>query len=246
MIRDSRGGHNRDIINKDFFKSWNPNMSYVLGFMYADGSLLNTNESSRTYYLLFSNNDLNLLREIRRALNSEHKIYVRLPHLMNYKNKKYICKTSYVLRIGNKEMYEDLIHLGLQHKKSNVMTLPDIPKPYFSYFIRGYLDGDGCINCSLNTGHNTPGLKALFTSGSKEFLNKLSAVISDYLNISSSVYKRGNAFNLVFHGSNAYMILKYIYSNIHAAPYLKYKYEKYLNFKNNLMGPRVKKELGII
>ena len=68
MILDNRGGHNRKKINENFFKLWCPKMAYVLGFIYADGSLLNTNKSSRTYYLSFSNNDYPLLEKIREIL----------------------------------------------------------------------------------------------------------------------------------------------------------------------------------
>jgi hypothetical protein len=45
MVRDPRGGHNRKKINEDFFKTWSPQMTYVLGFMYADGALLNTKQT---------------------------------------------------------------------------------------------------------------------------------------------------------------------------------------------------------
>jgi hypothetical protein len=77
MIRDNRGGHNRKKVNENFFKTWTPDMAYVLGFMYADGALLNTSVSSRTYYLQYSNNDLALLSDIRKSLQSDHKIYIK-------------------------------------------------------------------------------------------------------------------------------------------------------------------------
>ena len=46
------------------------------------------------------------------------------PKLMAHKNGKYISHKGYVLRIGNKNMYYDLIDLGLTHRKSNAMHLP--------------------------------------------------------------------------------------------------------------------------
>ena len=39
VAKDPRGGHNRSSINQDFFKSWSPNMAYVLGLIYADGTI---------------------------------------------------------------------------------------------------------------------------------------------------------------------------------------------------------------
>jgi hypothetical protein len=244
MVRDPRGGHNRKKINEDFFKTWSPQMTYVLGFMYADGALLNTNASSRTYYLLFSNNDLDLLKNIRTALGSDHKIYVRRPRPMEYMGKRYVSNTGYVLRIGNKAMYQDLIKIGLEHRKSNVMKLPDIPKEFFAYFVRGYFDGDGCVSWNYGPRRNYPSLRVLFSSGSVQFLTKLATTISKYLSISSGHVQRGDgASNLIFQGPEAMIVLNCIYSGFDKAPSLKYKYEKYLDYKNNLIGPRVRKAL---
>lgn len=248
MIRDPRGGHNRKKVNEDFFKTWSPRMAYVLGFMYADGSLLNTNESSRTFYALFSNNDLPLLESIRRSIGSNHLIYSRPPHVMSVRNKKYISKTGYLLRIGNKIIYQDLIALGMQHRKSNIMVLPDIPREYLSFFVRGYFDGDGCISWYYANGRNYPSLRVLFSSGSTKFLSDLSDVLSKILGLSvpsSYIYDNLGASNLVYQGSRAMSVLDYIYSNLNRAPFLKYKHRKYLDYRNNLMGPRVKKVLGI-
>ncbi|EKD79968.1 MAG: hypothetical protein ACD_40C00236G0001 [uncultured bacterium] len=121
MVRDPRGGHNRKAVSENFFKTWSPEMAYVLGFMFADGSLLDTNISSRTYYLFFANNDLDLLSQIRSSLDSNHRIYVKPPCVIRHKNGKYTSHEGYVLRIGNKVMYRDLINLGLTHRKSKTI-----------------------------------------------------------------------------------------------------------------------------
>lgn len=247
MRREPRGGHNRKKINENFFKIWTPEMAYVLGFMYADGALLNTNNSSRTYYLQFSNNCLDLLSDIRKALQSDHKIYVKAPHVMKYRSKKYMCKMGYVLRIGNKLMYQDLINLGMQHRKSNIMTMPNVPRKYFLFFVRGYFDGDGCVSWHLSKGRKYPSLRVLFSSGSRVFLSKLSSLMSSYLNIPlGHLADNVGATNLVFQGHNAMRILNFIYTKLEIVPYLEYKYEKYLEYKNNLMGPRVRRQLTMV
>jgi len=51
------------MVDESFFKIWSPKMAYVLGYMFADGAILDTNTSSRTYYLCFASNDLDLLRK---------------------------------------------------------------------------------------------------------------------------------------------------------------------------------------
>lgn len=247
MIRDPRGGHNRKKINEDFFKTWNPCMAYVLGFMYADGSLLDTDASSRTYYLQFSSNDLELLKDIKYVMGSEHAIYVRPPRAMTHRKKAYVSKTGYVLKFGNKIMYHDLLGLGMTHRKSNNMHLPKIPKAYFSYFLRGYFDGDGCINLSLAPRRITPRLKVIFTSGSTAFLSEISNALGEALAIDPPRYYQSmGAHNLMTSDATAFRVLEYIYTDLDASPCLQRKYLKYLNYKHNLMGPRVKKALGIV
>lgn len=244
MVRDSRGGYNRKKVNENFFKVWTPNMSYVLGFMFADGALLDTNSSSRTYYLLFSNNDFDLLTKIKKIMSSEHKIYVRAPRVMEYTKKKYIAKTSYVFKFGNKSMYQDLLSLGMTHRKSNNMHLPDVPLELFSYFLRGYFDGDGCINLSLPKNRITPRLKVLFTSGSTVFLSELSLLLARVLSVKApSYYQSTGAHNLMTSDSTAFKVLEYMYADLETVPYLERKYNKYIEYRNNLMGPRVKKQL---
>ncbi len=221
-------------------------MAYVLGFMFADGSLLDTNNSSRTVYIIFSNNELEILEEIKSALVSDHKISMRPPHIIQLRGKKYTSKIHYILRIGNKVMSQDLILLGMIHRKSNVMHLPRVPDEYFSLFLRGYFDGDGCINLNLVKGHTTNRVTVIFTSGSTAFLREIANKIGYLLDVKPpTYYKSMGAYNLVSRGVTATKILDYMYYNLDLAPYLKRKYHKYLEYKNNLMGPRVKKALGI-
>lgn len=246
MIRDPRGGHNRKKVDENFFKNWSPGMAYILGFMFADGSLIDSNSSSRTYYLSFFNNDLALLSQIKRVLQSDHRIYVKPPKLMTINNRKYTSHQGYVLRIGSKNMYQDLLTLGLTHRKSNTMHLPHVPSKYFNFFLRGYFDGDGCVNLSLPMGRSTPRIRLIFTSGSVSFLSELSVRLSKILAIKAPQYYQSmGAHNLMISGAVSCTTLDYMYSNLEKAPYLERKYLKYLNYKNNLMGPRVKKSLGI-
>ena len=143
-------------------------------------------------------------------------------------------------------MYQDLIKIGMEHRKSNIMQLPDIPKEFFAFFVRGYFDGDGCISWNFGYKRNYPSLRVLFSSGSVRFLTELAGTISKYLSISGGhIQKSDGASNLIFQGAEAMVILNYIYSDLNKAPSLKYKYGKYLNYKNNLMGPRVRKALAV-
>lgn len=76
---DSRGGHNCYNCNLDFFKKWSNEMAYVLGFLYADGNIIDASVSSRTQYIKFSNNKKEIIEKIRLVLKAKHpSILVRL------------------------------------------------------------------------------------------------------------------------------------------------------------------------
>lgn len=235
MERDSRGGYNRSNINENFFKTWSSSMAYVLGFIYADGAVIDSRISSRTCYLLLSNNDINLLYQIRKTLSSDHKLDYRPATKRNFgKGKTYLCKPSYRLRIGNKVIYTDLLSYGLKPRKSLTIELPEIPKKYFSFFLRGYFDGDGCVN----TGQRKSGkiIQVVFTSGSFVFLERLNEMISDLLRIKlKSIPFQSGAFRLAFRANEAISVCKFMYKDLEASPFLKRKYgiyQEYLTTRN--------------
>jgi hypothetical protein len=89
-------------------------------------------------------------------------------------------------------------------------------------------------------------LSLLFTSGSTFFLEEISKRIGELLNVEPPKYNKSRgAYNLICRGVKATIVLDYMYCNLRLAPFLERKYLKYLNYKNNLIGPRVKKALGI-
>lgn len=231
MERDSRGGHNRKKINENFFKEWSPQMAYILGFIFADGAVEDCRESSRTCYLSLANNDLDLLQQIKSAMASQNSVEIRRPRIVNIFGKEYLCKTSYCVRIGNIEIYNDLVKLGLCPRKSLVIELPTIPNIYFQYFLRGYFDGDGCINIEKTKKNR---MNIIFTSGSKVFLEQIQDRIkTNYLQIKSYIGFGSGAFRLRYSYRNALLLANYMYQDITSAPYLKYKYQRFANFLNS-------------
>jgi len=168
-------------INSHFFKEWNNEMAYVLGYWYADGSLENA-EYIRGKYIRVTSVDLKTIEKIKKWFRSEHPIVVLLP------TKLHPGKIRYFLRIGDHILYGDLIRLGLYPNKSLTIIFPKIPKDFLSDFVRGYLDGDGCVFF-----HSSPGitkkrivkrLSVIFTSGSFDFLMGLCETLGKKLALS--------------------------------------------------------------
>lgn len=174
-------------VNKDFFKIWTKEMAYVLGFFAADGYV--TINKRGGHFLCIQITDKELLEKIKKVMQSEHKIGIRLP-------RKKEEKIIYRIQIGSKAMCNDLLKLGFSERKTKSMAVPNVPNKYFSDFVRGYFDGDGNVWMGLvhrdrNKKVNT--LFTAFTSCSYGFLSELKERLEKRRNIRcSSVLKIKN------------------------------------------------------
>ncbi len=214
--------------NEDFFKTWSPDMAYILGFFCADGAMTVNPRGSK--YIDFVITDLSLLKDIRTAFSSNHKIKARFDGYLN-------VKTRYRLQIGSKKIFQDLLGLGLTPKKTFRMKLPLIPPKFFNDFVRGYFDGDG--NVWFGTTHKdrkTPNLalRTSFTSGNQKFLESLSNELNKQLGIGGSLIFRQKAYRLTYSTSGSLFLYKFMYNN--AGLLLSRKkvvFERYLDQKSN-------------
>jgi intein-encoded DNA endonuclease-like protein len=235
MNCDPRGGHNRLKVDKNFFKSWSPQMAYLLGFIYADGTVEDFRKSSRTCYLAVTSIDLSLIKQIKYLLNSGHKIQIRPAGKIFFGDKIYFRQKAYGLRIGSKAIYEDLLKLGLTPRKSLTIKLPSIPRIYFSHFLRGYFDGDGCVSVYLLKERPKASIQVIFTSGSKDFLDAISNTLTQILGIKiKTIFKGGRAFRLSYKKNDSLKILNYIYKDIPNIPFLARKYKIYKDYLKTL------------
>lgn len=231
MIRDPRGGHNRYKVNENFFKTWSLEMAYVLGYICADGSIVDARKSSRTQYIQIDSNEASILRKIKKAINCNHPIHkFPLRNIRFPKGKTYTVSGIYRLRIGNKIMFHDLISLGITPRKSLSLSFPDIPYQYLNHFIRGYFDGDGCLSFYKPKNRKVTIVRLYFISGSKIFLDQLSNIFSKNLDCSKRNIYRGNGEFRIFYGKYAALkILNFLYKNTGKNKlYLERKYRRYL------------------
>lgn len=113
-------------VNHSFFKTWTPNMAYILGFIATDGCLSPNNGIKIT-----SVNE-EILIKISQEMQSTYKIGA---HSAGAKQ----------IQIYSEEIYNDLIAIGITPQKTYNLKFPDIPSEYLSHFIRGVFDGDGCV-----------------------------------------------------------------------------------------------------
>jgi hypothetical protein len=171
------------VVNETFFDTWSTDMAYVLGYLYADGSLEDA-RGIRGKYVRVTSTDRDRIEVIRSLLESKHTI------VRDVRGKNH--KTRFLLRIGSHYLFDALLKIGITPHKSLIMPFPTIPREHFGSFVRGYFDGDGCAH--IETTHGRPKrLLSVFTSGSKRFLESLHEKLCEEIAVTGrGLYKHGS------------------------------------------------------
>jgi len=209
-------------VNETFFDKWKPEMAYVLGYLYADGSMEDASYL-RGKYVRVTSVDRDTIANIRKWLESKHTIVKLKPSCFKGKER-------YLLRIGSHKLYDSLSVHGLYPNKSLTITMPVIPKDYLCDFVRGYFDGDGCVVFERSKGKTkeliTKRLRIIFTSGSKTFLQELASTLEGECGLrNGKIYNSSRAFQLRYPTSDSIELFKFFYKGMAAKLCLRRKFE---------------------
>lgn len=189
--------------------------AYWLGFLYADGNIHST---MNIVALNLKDSDYNHLEKFKLFLKASNNV---IKTTIKVNNKEYsICKFS----VCDKHFKNTLINLGCFPKKSLVLRFPilSIFKEYnlVYHFIRGYVDGDGCLTFSKN------GRLNLSILGTKEFLE---GICNIFPNMFASIRKikrlQTNVYTIFNCGKNADEVTYKLYHN--STIYLDRKYDRF-------------------
>lgn len=202
-------------LNENYFENIDAqNKAYIIGFLYADGSI-----SENSITINISEQDIEILDFIKKELN-----YNGPYHYSIVKNHCY-CK----LTITCKKLISDLIKIGvIKNKTYDSKILPVVDFELIPHLLRGLFDGDGSIY-SNKTDNKTIEYTVNFSSN-KFILTEIKLLLKNY-NISSSNirYRRDSIYsgmldirgsmniekfyNLIYSDSNFYLQRKYIRFN---------------------------------
>ena len=204
-----------------FDKIDNEEAAYWLGFLYADGNISSTGNRLE---VRLSIKDLSHLEKFRKFLKLSTEIRTGIY------NGNGFCHLS----IRNKHLWEALNKLGCYPRKSLILKFPKLNifkgniKELVLHFIRGYVDGDGCLSIyKRNTGVIATELNMV---GTENFLKTINHIFKDkgYISNKSCDNWDNKAFQLKFSFVPSRKIARYLYEN--ANIYLERKYKKYLEF----------------
>jgi hypothetical protein len=225
-------------INKGFFKSWTPEMAYVLGFIYADGNLFegrNRNPNAKTSAtdsrISIAQKDPEILEKIKVLMSCDKKLY---------KTKNTPKGYIYRLDLNGEEIFEDVVKLGLTPAKSLTVRFPEMPQDCVRHFIRGCWDGDGSVYIEW-----PKRVFASYVSGSQEFLESIVLELYrigirskklirsrgeerwQFKPLTIHEYKGRQGYYIRVGDKNIEKLFHYFYDGVDESLYLKKKYDAF-------------------
>ena len=181
--------------NWNFFNKQSEELYYFLGFIAADGYI--------------SNNEIEIgLNESDKDLLDKFKILI-CPD----KTHAYVLKISCKNKISHLKKFFSMT----TNKKAEEIRFPNIPCKYVKDFIRGYVDGDGCIDTTKGYYKNNiyigPRIRIL---GNYDFLKEMNKSIKKTINHNTNAVRKKsneNVYCLTYNFSTAKKILKWLYKD---------------------------------
>lgn len=181
--------------------NWKRNIAYAVGLITTDGSL-----SSDKRHITFVSKDIDLIKTFKRCLNINNKI---TPKKSGYSNKIYNK-----IQFGNVKFYRWLLRIGLTPNKTKTIGDIKIPEKYLPDFLRGHLDGDGCIRSFQDPVYrNSKRLYIVFYSASLKHLKWIQKRIKQSLIIHGWIERGKNVCRLTYAKSESKTLLKFLYYN---------------------------------
>jgi len=149
-------------------------MSYILGFIVADGCIYKRKDRKNSYILNITSKDRKHLLKIKKELNSDRPISTK------YNSQKMLYSQ---IQICNREICKDLINLRILPQKTYNLGPIRVSEKYFPDFVRGFFDGDGTVYIYKVNG--TPQIKAGFVSSSLSFITDFNQRLCKNLGINT-------------------------------------------------------------
>lgn len=210
--------------------------AYILGFIYADGSIIQPKGNRQmNLRIAIQEEDAYILQKFADdAAGGQIKI-MNPPAVQNKGWKK-----RSIVSIVSDKLCQRLISLGCGPNKSKLgMRFPELQWHLYPHFIRGFLDGDGCINqkkVSYNYTRKTTTerkgshqqryqLRMAFTSTDNIFLYKIMHYIGIDKFSQRSVIRKQEVYTFWIDTVNEFnKAVEYLYKN--ATYYLERKFNK--------------------
>ena len=203
-------------INENFFDNWNKENAYWIGFIAADGCILEDKKGEpATLNIALAEKDEEHLKTFRNIIG------IKIP--IKYKEKY----KSVSLNVCSKSLCKKFVENGVTPRKSLTLKwIRNIPIDLISDFVRGYFDGDGYVRIIINKKYGYKNLEYSIL-GTEDFLNGIKnefcKIYGKSIGSLKSCQKWFNAYRLTFSTRSALHFGKWIYTGSTVRLERKYK-----------------------
>lgn len=149
-----------------------------MGLITSDGCL-----SSDGRHVDITSKDCNFLTELTRKMKIRNRVCMK---------NRGTEKEAYRIQIANRNFYDFLMSIGLMQNKSLRLGILNIPSKFFVDFLRGLIDGDGCIRSWIHPSNNGKQWSLRISSGSEVFIKWLKITVEDLLRVKGKLYRETN------------------------------------------------------
>ena len=190
-MKDKPNGKRRKF-DTDFFREIDTNeKAYYLGLIYADGWVSHseykisgrTISSTYEFGIELQRSDRYLLEELSRSLGGVHEISDHVKDIVICNNTSKSHSEMSKLRIYSKDIVNGLVRNGISFNKTKQDIHPIVSEELFLPFLKGYIDGDGCIHRM-----NPRSLGVHITSCRKNILIYVNDMVERVLGFRTSIY----------------------------------------------------------
>lgn len=184
---------------------------YWLGILASDGNVAKTEARIR---LEVKADDIDLLEKLAQFVETD----MPIRHRVNNTGCHAAC-----LEINSSKLKKYLADYNIVPNKTFDFTMPldKIPKEYIWDFVRGLMDGDGCISIFSNKKYNPYGIS--FVSANKQCVEQM----KDIWEIDNAISFMNNAYIVQKNGMDCLTILNKMYENSTELTRLNRKYNIY-------------------
>lgn len=216
------------IFTLESIRKWTPDLAYILGFTYADGYMVRTdnNKHDIPYYRLgwhLSNKDMVILERFKEILKLDQEITT-------------LKDGSIDLRTTDQKICLTMLERGVLLNKTKRLSTPDMPNEMYKHFIRGYFDGDGSVYLREQSGKTW--LSVNIVGASKVFLEDIGNILKRNINLIPKIRCYGTYWRLDYNNMESAAFYRWIYDypnfNILHLERNRDVFEKWLNNNGGL------------
>lgn len=147
---------------------------YFVGLITSDGCL-----STDGSHINITSKDHSLLKDLRTALGIANRIGTKIGGSGS---------VSFQIQMGDKSLYRFLLDVGLTPHKSLTLGSLNIPISRFPDFLRGMIDGDGCIHTWIHSSNGRRQWALKISSASPVFASWLRLSIEAYFGVRGRIH----------------------------------------------------------